>query len=301
MAWQNPLQKRVLLDLPLVEVTPVTWHGRLVLAECWREAWKGAPTAPPCTQIRDVESGDILGHAFEGYTYTSAFVWNGTFYLFGAQLLGEGDQSTPHDVWMVSSSDLRKWTKPIKIVEAIAGELCFNQSVCHDGNRFVMAYETDSCTPFTIKFAESADLVKWRKIPDAIFAPDRYAACPAIRFAGSYYYMLYLERPSEAWWFETWVARTRDLCDWELSPRNPVIAPDPSRGLHPDYRYARADVPQHEINASDPDLVEYKGTTRVYFTGGNQWWGGWLQYEEFAGPMQQLFERYFGQDPSRNE
>ena len=48
-----------------------------------------------------------------------------------------------------------------------------------------------------------------------------------------------------------------------------------------------------EINASDPDLVEWNGKTRVYFTGGCQHWGGWLQFAEFEGSMKDFFESYY--------
>ena len=41
-AWRNPLVKKAAIDSALVEVTPVIWHGKLVLSECWREAWSGA-------------------------------------------------------------------------------------------------------------------------------------------------------------------------------------------------------------------------------------------------------------------
>ena len=288
MTWTNPLEKKAVLDSPVVEVTPVIWQGRLVLAECWRKEWRNAPPDTPCVLIRDVASDAAVGHGFPGYSLASAFVWEDTFYLFGAQLRKVGDRETWHNVSMASSKDLETWTPPKVVVKQNPDENCFNQSVCHDGHRFVMAYETNALVPFTIKFAESNDLVHWRKVPDAIFGPDRYAACPAIRFTGGWFYMLYLERPTEDWWFETWVARSRDLVDWELSPHNPVIAPDPDLDVHPD-------CPERvkEINASDPDLVEWEGRTRVYFTGGHQHHSGRLQYAEFDGPERAFFERYF--------
>ena len=35
--------------------------------------------------------------------------------------------------------------------------------------------------------------------------------------------MLYAEYLRPKWWFETYVARSKDLVDWKLSPHNPVI------------------------------------------------------------------------------
>ncbi len=182
MTWQNPLVKQVILDVPLVEVTPVTWKGRLTLAECWRKQWRGAPERTPCVQIRDVETNKVLATTFEGHSLASAFVWQQTFYLFGARRQQEAEKTTWNDVWLTWSKDLAEWTSPTIAIAQSHGEHCFNQSVCHNGARFVMAYETDDFVPFTIKFAESCDLLQWRKIPEAVFAPDRYAACPAIRF-----------------------------------------------------------------------------------------------------------------------
>jgi len=286
--WQNPLVKKAVLEHPLVEVTPVIWRGRLVLAECWQKHWRGAPPQAPCVRIRDVESDEILVQTFHGHGLASAFVWGETFYLLGAQLRGGDEGATWNHVWVSCSEDLASWTPPRLAVQQEEGEHLYNQSVCHDGRRFVMAYESNTHVPFTIKFAESDDLMRWRKLPGAVFGAERYAACPAIRFAGGYYYLLYLERPGPQWWFETWLARSPDLRAWELAPRNPVIAPDPELDVHPDCPEA-----VKEQNASDPDLVEWQGKTRVYFTGGNQHWGGRLQYAEYDGPMQAFFESYY--------
>jgi len=291
MPWHNPLVKKAVLDTPLVEVTPVVWRDRLTLAECWRVEWDGAPEDTPCVAIRDVETGQVLATAFHGYGLASAFVWQETFYLFAARLQRDAARAEKwNDVWCTWSKDLAEWSPPALVVAQAEGEYCFNQSVCHDGARFAMAYETNDSVPFTIKFAVSDDLARWDKVPDAVFGPERYAACPALRFSGGFYYMLYLERPRPEPWWETWLARSPDLHEWELSPHNPVIAPDPEMDRHPD-----CPDPGKESNASDPDLIEWQGKTRVYFTGGHQHWGGRLQYAEFGGPMQAFFESYFDQ------
>src|SRR5207249_3406858 len=88
-----------------------------------------------------------------------------------------------------------------------------NRPVCGGKNGFVMAYESDDpkFTPFTVKFATSPDLESWSKLPDAIFGADRYAACPCIRYANGSYYLLYLEHRTPRWFFETYLARSKDL------------------------------------------------------------------------------------------
>lgn len=287
--WQNPLIKKAVLDSPVVEVTPFIWQGRLMLLESWRFRYEGEVKNREYLCIRDVEARRIVGSGMEGYSLASALVWEGALHIFAARAERDADGRVSwNDVGLCVTHNLTDWSAPEVVLEQDEGEHLFNTSACRDGYRFVMALESNICTPFTIRFAESYDLVHWYRIPEAVYGIERYTACPAIRWVDGWYYMLYLEHLSPRWWFETWLTRSRNLIDWEDAPRNPVIAPDPTRGLHPD-------CPEEgtECNASDPDLVEWQGKTRVYFTGGNQHWGGRLQYAEFDGPMRAFFEGYY--------
>jgi len=69
-----------------------------------------------------------------------------------------------------------------------------------------------------------------------------------------WYYLLYLEHRTPRWFFQTYLARSRDLVSWELSPANPILTPDLDDG----------------INASDPDLIEFRGRTHLYYSVGDQ-------------------------------
>ena len=287
MGWQNRLVKKGKLNSPVVEHTPVIWKGRLLLVETWQCHWDQPPDPGSYyVRIRDVDTGEVLSRCMNGYYLSSALVWDGVLRVFAARKTDSG----PRDVNITSSCDLVKWSQPEAVLSGHPGENLFNQSVCHDGRRFVMAYETDdpAYPKFTIKFAVSDDLETWTKIPEAIYGPDRYTACPALRFAAGHYYMLYLEYLRPRWWFETWLTRSRDLIAWEDAPQRPVIAPDPGQDVHPGHPDGGK-----ECNASDPDLVEWQGRTRVYFTGGNQTWGGDLQYAEFDGTIREFFESYY--------
>lgn len=293
MNWKNKLIKKGMLNSPVVEQTPVIWNGRLVLIETWQcHHWDKPPSVSEkyYIRIRDVETGALLGKCMEQYCYSSALVWDKVLYVFAARFRESYDYPGNRDVNMSKSDDLVKWTKPKVVLAGESNENLFNQSVCHDGRRFVMAYESNdpAYPPFTIKFAGSDDLERWIKIPDAIYGTDRYTACPTLRHAGDYYYMLYLEHLEPKWWFETLLTRSKDLISWEDAPRNPVIVPDPEQDVHPDHPEGGK-----ECNASDSDLVEWRGKTRVYFTGGEQHWGGNLQYAEFDGPMKDFFESYY--------
>jgi hypothetical protein len=132
-------------------------------------------------------------------------------------------------------------------------------------------------TPFTVKFAVSSNLVDWVKLPNAVFGSDRYAACPCIRHDGCWYYLLYLEHRTPRWFFETWIARSRDLKSSEVSQANPVLAPGLADG----------------INASDPDLVEYEGRTFVYYSVGDQQTWSKLRRAVYTGQMSQFFRNCF--------
>ena len=282
------LLRRTRFDSPVVEVTPVAWQDRLLILENWNTFWADGKTDENrhYLRLRDEATGKIVSEFLEGYAFASAIVHQGAMYVFAVKKSYQDDPrqwSTGRETYVASSRDLKTWTEPTVILSGAGQERLFNQSVCWDGKRFVMSYECDAGVPFTIKFAESQDLHTWRKVGGAVYGMEKYAACPAIRFVGGAYYMLYLERPGEAWWFETYLTRSRDLVRWEDAPGNPVLAPEDGATVHPRCP-SHNDDPEHrdqpcpaegrEINASDPDLIEWEGNTRVYFTGGCQHWGG---------------------------
>jgi alpha-L-fucosidase len=324
MTLYNKFIKKVTLNSPVVETTPVAWKGRLLLLEHWQREWEH-PTQPEglCyNRIRDVES-DVLvvPQILEQFAFPSAFVWKGAFYIFATKKVSDvhGRSITEH-IYMTRSNDLSKWTEPVPIVNHDPKELLYNESVCYDGRRFVMDYETNNPLPFTQKFACSDDLITWNKIPDAIYDGERYVGCPTIRHNGGYYYVLYTTYLYPRWRFEIALTRSKDLRLWEESPYNPIIVPDPANHVHPDcpehgcglktdssrdesyyndihpssqIRFLNTEqctAGGRECNVSDPDLVEWEGRTRIYFSGGCQHWGGLLQYAEFDGSMNDFFE-----------
>jgi len=318
MSWENRLIRKGDLGTPVVEQTPVVWKGRLLLLETWQSHWDdGGPmeNRQYHVRIRDEQTNEILSRFMHGFGFASAFVWEGRFYVFAARCVA----GHPNHQYMSCSQDLLAWSEPKLLFEQQPGEHLNNQSVCYDGRRFVMVYEAANRSKpglSYLKFAESEDLENWRQIPGAVFGGQRYAACPALRYVGGYYYMLYLEYLKPRWWFETCLTRSKDLIHWQPAPHNPVIAPDGDKSVHPDcycLKYAgqsdetdtdllfldnetqmrRCPAKGRECNASDPDLVEWQGKTRVYFTGGCQHWGGLLQYAEFDGCMREFFESYY--------
>ena len=254
--------ERRLVSKDMCEVTPVEWKGRLCLLESIRPA-SGGTAKDYCLSLKDAKTGKELGRCGEGYGLASALVHNGRVYVFASKW----DNGQWRNVTVFHSSDLKNW-QPALALEG-ANEGVFNTSVCEGPGGFVMAYETDdSAYPaFTIKFARSKDLLHWTKLPDATFGTNRYTACPCIRYAGGYYYVLYLEHRTTRWFFETYITRSKDLKHWELSSANPVISPE---GL------------DEGVNASDPDLIEWKGKTLLYFAVGDQ--RTWMNIKSVTWP-----------------
>lgn len=235
----------------MCEVSPFIWQGRLCLLESHRPG-AGGVREDYNLVIRDEETGDELAWFGEGYSLASAFVWRGKLRVFASRF----ENDTWNDVTMFTSADVRTWTSKV-VVKQDPSERLFNSSVCRGREGFVMAYETnDPRSPaFTVKFARSKDLEEWKTVAESQLGADRYAACPTIRYADGWYYLLYLEHRTPRWRFETYIARSRDLASWELSPANPVLEP---AGLN------------DGINASDPDIVEFDGRTLLYYSVGDQ-------------------------------
>ncbi|MCL5096507.1 MAG: hypothetical protein M1608_03030, partial [Candidatus Omnitrophica bacterium] len=175
--------------------------------------------------------------------------------------------------------DLKHWNRELAIPRE-GKEHLLNSSVCRDDQGFLMAYESDVPVGFCFKFARSKDLAKWEKIPGLAFrgTGNEYSACPVIRYCKPYYYVIYLHAaiPGHKGWV-SFMARSKDLVTWQLSPRNPVLEASQDEG----------------INNSDVDLIEIDGKTYVYYcTGDQQTWGD-LKRAVYPGPMAEFFSSYF--------
>jgi len=253
-----------LIRRDMCEVSPFIWKGRLRLLECHRPA-SGGKREEYCLVIRDVETGDEMARFAEGYSLACALAWRGKLRVFASRF----ENDTWNDVTMFTSADLRTWVSKV-VIRQEEGEHLFNSTVCRGPDGFVMAYETNDprWPAFTARFARSSDGETWEKQPDALLGSDRYAACPCIRYADGWYYVLYLEHRTPRWRFETYIARSRDLKRWELSPANPVLSPT---------------ALDDGINASDPDIVEHKGKTLLYYSVGDQL--SWMNIKRAEYPI----------------
>lgn len=270
---RSVLTDRRLIRRDLCELSPFLWRGRLCHMECVRPGRGGTP-ADYYLRLADAETGEELGRLAEGHGLASILVHDDTAYVYASRW-EEGDW---RDVTLFRSSDLRQWES--RVVVQGENEGVFNTSVCRGPDGFVMAYESSdpAYPPFTTKFARSTDLERWTKLPEATFGTNRYTACPCLRYADGYYYVLYLEQRSPRHFFETYITRSRDLRHWELSAANPVLSPE---GLG------------EGINASDPELVEHEGKTYVYFAVGDQLTWMNIKRATYAGPLSEFLASWY--------
>jgi hypothetical protein len=106
----------------------------------------------------------------------------------------------------------------------------------------------------------------------------QYSACPVIRYIAPYYYVIHLHEaiPGHNGWV-SFLARSKDLVTWQLSPKNPILEAGPGEGC----------------NNSDVDLFEWEGNTYLFFANGDQqtWYS--LREAMHRGSMKSLFEACF--------
>ncbi len=258
----SPLGAPEMVRKEMCEMAPFVWKGRLCHMDCVRPA-TGGTAADYKLVFTDAAGGAKLGECGQGYGLASIIVHRGRAYVYASRMENGGW----HDVTLFSSADLVHWDKQVAITGE--NEELFNSSVCKGPDGFVMTYESNDprWPAFTVKLAKSKDLVHWEKLPEATFGTNRYTACPCIRYADGWYYVLYLERRAPRWWFETYITRSKDLKHWELSAANPVLRPE---GL------------DESINASDPEMTEWRGKTYVYYCVGDQL--SWANVKRAAYP-----------------
>lgn len=288
--------KRGKLNSPLVEVTPFVFQDRLYRLENWQKQWEfpGSPDGTECQndaiRIRDMATDRIITTPLTGHGLGMAFVWENRVHVFAGNW-GEGAKWNIEEIVLTTSTDLEHWTTPEVVLLAQPNEKFFNVGICHGPDQFALLVETNDPTwppPFTFKYFTSADLRRWTPVPDGIYGREKYVGGPALYYEGDYYYTLYLEAlPGPS--YETRIARSQDLVNWEDAPDGrPFVTFDSTQPVHP-LRSATI----CESNASDVELCYWQERTLVYFTGGDQQVCGDLQWAEYDGTPQTLLESFF--------
>jgi hypothetical protein len=264
------------LGTNVMESTPLVFKGRRLMFHSHRVDVPKPDLDKMYLFIVDQATGKELTRFGRRHSLGSAFVNDGEVHVFAAE---HSASDWFHDIDHFRSADLKTWTRTLAIRRE-GNEHLLNSSVCRDDQGFLMAYETNVPVAFCFKFARSKDLNTWKKIPGLVFTGEKneYSACPVIRYFRPYYYVIYLHAPMKGHngWI-SFLARSKDLAAWQLSPKNPILEAGPGEGR----------------NNSDVDLIEIGGKTYVYYcTGDQQTWGD-LKCAVYPGPMREFFESYF--------
>ena len=296
------IRKLGTIDYQIVEITPFVFDGRLILLETILEDYPQNHTGERYLRCRDVESGRIYPAFGKRHSFASAYVENNIVWVFAPNEDIKGAYCNPNGgkyLQVFRSEDLHDWIELTRFELRNEGR-AWNSSVCKAEGRYVMAYETDDPNyypKFTVKFAESADLMHWTKIPDAIYGYDRYVGCPTLRYYSGWFYIICLEHRNNdplfpEWYFEEIIARSMDLVHWERSAKNPVLTPSSDDRLiyHPDVKLTGREV---DINDSDIDFCEFQGKTQIFYTWGDQLGIHFLARAEYAGSEKAFLESYF--------
>jgi hypothetical protein len=288
MKAQTLPEKPALVKLPFafdqngrtpMENTPVMFGSKLLLVSNFRPGGADAKGKDAYLYIEDLNSGQEVARFGAGHSFVSAYVNGDELNVFSLEFTDFGRIMNSTGIDRMVSKDLKQW-KTEKVVLPEQGEHLFNSSVCRDEKGFLMAYESDKPVQFCFKFARSGDLSKWEKIKDVVFTGQHheYSACPVIRYFKPWYYVIYLHAatPGHPGW-TSWMARSRDLENWEYSPYNPILEAGRGEG----------------INNSDVDLLEYGGKTYVYYATGDQETWGTVRAAMYNGPEAEFFSRHF--------
>jgi hypothetical protein len=274
-----PLTKLPFAYADAMENTPIVFGQRPLLVANFRDDKKSNQDgyrASMYLYIRDLTTGREVCRFAEGHSFANAFVDGERLHVFAS----EGtDRDWFQSIYHFTTSDLKTWQREPAIAQD-GDEHLFNCSVCRDEQGFLMAYESNQPVPFCFKFARSSDLSRWEKVPNLIFTGEKreYSACPVIRYFAPYYYVIYLHAATERHpgWI-SFLARSRDLTTWELSPLNPILTADNGEG----------------INNSDVDLFEWEGRTYLFYATGDQATWGAVRVAMYQGSMPQFFEACF--------
>jgi len=262
-----------------MENTPVVFNGRPLHVLNYRDDTKNNTdgyTKSMYLYVVDLNTGDEVCRLGEGHSFANAIVDGPQLHVFASE-------GSNHDwfqsLYHFSTRDLRTWRRELAIPRE-GDEHLFNASVCHDESGFLMAYESNKPVQFCFKFAHSADLSQWEKMPGLIFTGvnNEYSACPVIRYFAPYYYVIYLHAPiQEHKGYVSFLARSKDLATWELSPFNPILEAGSGEG----------------INNSDVDLFEWEGKTYITYATGDQATWGAVRVALYDGPMKEFFVSHF--------
>jgi len=302
MPVRKTLQKLGTVKISAVETTPIVWEGKLLRFEWSRNSEWGRPGGVErqvgCYYFIDMETEEIVSEFAEDHAFGCAYTENGKMYVHGVRGSGGGNVI---DTFV--SADLCSWQKTTALVfpEHIH---VYNTSVCKADGRYIMAIEIGGKDPivgkaFTCVFAESKDLVAWSLLDtmEYSYSRDRYTACPCLRYYDGYFYIICLESAPFYRWIP-YIARSRDLREYELGESNPVMwfDNDDKKVIRPErFTGEQLDYIAHAVNCnnSDFDMCDYNGKTVITYSWGNQLGKEFLALAEYDGTQEEFVKSFF--------
>ncbi|MBX3257794.1 MAG: hypothetical protein KF862_26935 [Chitinophagaceae bacterium] len=266
-------------DRTPMENTPVWFDSVLLLVSNYRPGGAEAKGDDAYLYIEDLQNGNEVTRFGKGHSFVTAFSEDSVLHVYALEFKNFGRIMNSSSINHFYSTDLKSWKQAVAI-QPEGGERLFNSSVCKDDKGYIMAYESDNPVQFCYKFARSTDLRHWEKIKGLAFTGRKkeYAACPVIRYFAPWYYVIYLHAPvpEHNGWI-SYMARSKDLKTWELSPFNPILEAGKGEGK----------------NNSDVDLIEVDGKTYLFYATGDQETWGTVRVALFDGDMKLFFESCF--------
>ena len=266
-----------------MENTPVLFNKQLLLVANFRPSGgSSVDEKDSYLYILDLQTGREVARFGTAHSFASAYVKDSVLNVFALDFTASGKVWKPTGIDRFITTDLKSW-KTEKIILPEGGEHLFNTSVCKDEKGYLMAYESDKPVQFCFRFARSNDLSKWNRIPGLTFLGEHreYSACPVIRYHKPYYYVIYLHAPLDGHngWI-SYMARSKTLENWELSPYNPILEAGTGEGK----------------NNSDVDLIEFEGKTYLYYATGDQETWGTVRVAMYDGAEKSFFENHFSKN-----
>lgn len=296
------LKKLGTVKINVVESTPVVWEDKLLRFEWVRtNQWGGAggiAREEGYYTFVDMETEKELTPFAKDHSFGCAYAEDGKMFVHGVRGGGGGNIL---DCFV--SSDLEHWESSVALTFPEDIKL-YNTSVCKGNGKYVMAIEIGGKhpavgRPFTCIFAESSDLLHWSLLDmmEYSYSRERYTACPCIRYADEFYYMIYLEgAPCHRW--IPYIVRSRDLKEFELGMINPIMWPDDAdkQVICPErFTDEELDYIEHAVNCnnSDFDLCEHNGKTLITYSWGNQYGKEFLALAEYDGSNDEFLKSFF--------
>ncbi len=299
---RKPLRKMGTIAVDRCESTPVVFNGRILRMDV-----VDRNNYPNCySQFFDAMTNEPVGAKLaEGCVFPSAYAENGTAYVITPP------QTDGRVLCLYESKDLINWESR-EIFRAPEGWTLFNTSLCKSPDGYTIALEIGGCNDvvgeaFTIVFlrAKADDIHTWELLEphEHCFTPERYSACPVIRWSKGYYYMIYLEELPQ-WNFMPYITRSKNLIDFESGIRNPVLCPSDDDKLFrfPDMltdaeKEYILETP--DVNNSDVDMCELNGKTYFVYSWGIQLGKEFIAWAEYDGPLDEFFASFYPMEENK--